>query len=151
MDITSTSTLLWGGLSLISALVFRPWLVGLDPFPLASLIRFPSSIQRPEWKSRLLNTGRRREVSRMQSMLIPGTGAFPGFDVKGPAFQQEWFSVRNQRFTCVRLFHPHMTCLVHAFSVSFTTAAFGRSSIRLFGASTHMVDSEGPSFILCTA
>ena len=87
----------------------------------------------------------------MQSMLIPGTGAFPGFDVKGPAFQQEWFSVRNQRFTCVRLFHPHMTCLVHAFSVSFTTAAFDRSSLGLFGASSYKAGSEGPSLIFRTA
>ena len=59
-------------------------------------------------------------------------------------------SMRHQRFTYVRLFHSHMPCLIHDFSVSFTTAAFGRSSIRLFGASTYMVDSEGPSFIFRT-
>ena len=53
------------------------------------------------------------------------------------------FSMRRQRFTYVRLFHPHMTCLTHAFSVSFTTAAFDRSSIRLFEASPYRVGSEG--------
>ena len=62
----------------------------------------------------------------------------------------ETVSMRHQRFTYVRLSHSHMPCLVHDFSMSFTTAAFGRSSTWLFGASTYMVDSEGPSFIFRT-
>ena len=84
-------------------------------------------------------------------MLIPGLGSDPGFDAIDPASQQEDISMRNQRFTLVRLFHLHMTRLTRAFSVSFTTAPFGRSSIRLFEASPYRVDSEGSSFIFRTA
>ena len=79
-------------------------------------------------------------------MLIPGTRTIPGFDVIDPAFQQDDFSMRRQRFTCVRLSYSYMTCLVHAFSVSFTTAAFGRSSIRLLEASSYKVGFEGPEY-----
>ena len=61
------------------------------------------------------------------------------------------FSMHRQRFTYVRLFHPHMPCLTHDFSVSCTTAAFNRSSIRLFEASSYKVGSEGPALIFRTA
>jgi hypothetical protein len=77
-------------------------------------------------------------------MLIPEALHASGFGVI------ETVSMRHQRFTYVRLSHSHMPCLVHDFSMSFTTAAFGRSSTWLFGASTYMVDSEGPSFIFRT-
>ena len=79
-------------------------------------------------------------------MLIPGLGSEPGFDAIDPASQQEDISMRNQRFTLVRLFHLHMTRLTRAFSVSFTTAAFDRSSIRLFEASPYRAGSEGPEY-----
>jgi hypothetical protein len=72
------------------------------------------------------------------------------FDVISPAFLQVSISMRRQRFTCVRLSHSYMPCLVHDFSVSFTTAAFGRSSIRLFEASTYIAGSEGPTLIFHT-
>ena len=77
-------------------------------------------------------------------MLIPEALHASGFGVI------ETVSMRHQRFTYVRLSHSHMPCLVHDFSMSFTTAAFGRSSTWLFGASTYMVNSEGPSFIFRT-
>ena len=77
-------------------------------------------------------------------MLIPEALHASGFGVI------ETVSMRHQRFTYVRLSHSHMPCLVHDFSMSFTTVVFGRSSTWLFGASTYMVDSEGPSFIFRT-
>ena len=84
-------------------------------------------------------------------MLIPRLGSDLGFDAIDPASQQEDISMRDQRFTLVRLFHLHMTRLTRAFSVSFTTGPFGPSRIRLFGASPYRVDSEGSSFIFRTA
>jgi hypothetical protein len=45
-------------------------------------------------------------------------------------------STLHQRFTCVRLPHPHLTESCSAFSVTLTTMAFGHSSLRWFEAST---------------
>ena len=70
-------------------------------------------------------------------MLFPETLRDPGFDVV------ESVSMRSQRFTCVRLFHPYMPCLPHDFSIMLTTAAFDRSSLWLFEASTYMATSKG--------
>ena len=70
-------------------------------------------------------------------MLFPETLRDPGFDVV------ESVSMRSQRFTCVRLLHPYMPCLPHDFSIMLTTAAFDRSSLWLFEASTYMATSKG--------
>jgi hypothetical protein len=103
--------------------VHRYFGLGLLPlilFPYHHLIRFPSSIRKPERESRLLYTGRRMGVRRIQSMLIPGAPGAPDFDVVVPAFLQVIFSMRHQRFTCVRPskpreFHPKLLtepCLI---------------------------------------
>ena len=78
-------------------------------------------------------------------MLIPKALHSFGFDAV------ETVSMRQQRFTSVRLFHSYMPGLAPDFSVSFTTTALDRSSIRLFEAPTYMVGSEGPALIFRTA
>ena len=78
-------------------------------------------------------------------MLIPKALHAFGFDVV------ETVSMRQQRFTSVRLSHSYMPGLPPDFSLTFTTAPFGRSSLGLFGIPTYMVDSEGPTFIFRTA
>ena len=78
-------------------------------------------------------------------MLLPGHHCSPGFDIISPPFDGT-VSMRHQRFAYARLSHSYMTCLVHAFSVSFTTGPFGPSRIRLFEASPYRAGSEGPEY-----
>ena len=76
----------------------------LVPFPLASPIRFSSSIRKPEIESRPLYTGHRMASKPVSSMLFPELAGNPGFDaVYG-------VSMRHRRFTCARLLYStHMS------------------------------------------
>jgi len=73
------------------------------PFPLSSPARFSSSIRKPGWDSRCLNTGHRMARKQVSAMLYPGAETLPGFDVIW------WISMRRQQFAFARLSHPHMT------------------------------------------
>jgi hypothetical protein len=71
-------------------------------------------------------------------MLIPEPGSSPGF---GVIFI---LSMRIQRFACARLPNPYMTwSLPRLLTMTFTTAAFDRSSSWQFEASSYKAAPEG--------
>ncbi len=71
-------------------------------------------------------------------MLIPEMGANPGFGVV------LILSMRHQRFACARLPDPYMTrSMPRLLTMTFTTAAFDRSSSWQFEASSYKATSEG--------
>ena len=111
----------------------------LVPFPLPSLTRFSSSVRKPELESRLLYTGHRLASKQVSARLLPELGGNPGFDaVYG-------VSMRHQRFTCARLSNPYMTeSKSRLLTMTFTTAAFDRSSSWLFEASPYRTAPKGP-------
>jgi hypothetical protein len=118
---------------------FRPGGSPLVPFPLASPTRVSSSEQKPALESRLLHTGHRMDSKQVSSMPLPKLGHHPGFDV---IFG---FSMLHQRFACARLSNPHMTWLIpRLLTITFTTAAFGRSSLWQFEASSYKTAPKGP-------
>ena len=72
-------------------------------------------------------------------MLIPEMGASPGFGVV------LILSMRHQRFACARLPDPYMTrSMPRLLTMTFTTAAFDRSSSWQFEASSYKAAPKGP-------
>src|SRR5215831_6314872 len=103
----------------------------LAPFPLSSPTRVSSSEQKPGLESRLLYTGHRMDSKQVSSMPLPKLGHHSGFDV---IFG---FSMLHQRFAYARLSHPYMTrSRPRLLTITFTTAAFDRSSLWQFEASS---------------
>src|SRR3974377_494425 len=57
----------------------------------------------------------------------------------------KFVSMRRQRFACARLSHPYLTrSLPRLLTMTFTTAAFDRSSSWRFEASSYKATSKGP-------
>jgi hypothetical protein len=72
-------------------------------------------------------------------MPLPKLGHHSGFDV---IFG---FSMLHPRFAYARLSNPYMTWLIpRLLTTTFTTAAFGRSSLWQFEASSYKTAPKGP-------
>jgi hypothetical protein len=78
-------------------------------------------------------------------MLFPEQFEGSGFDVI-----KKSFTMLHQRFACARLSHPYMTrSTPRLLTMTFTTAAFDRSSSWQFEASSHTATPRGhPSSLL---
>src|SRR5215831_7182591 len=133
------SALLWSSRAWKAHRYFRPRGSPLVPFPLASPTRVSSSEQKPGLESHLLHTGHRMDSKQVSSMPLPKLGHHSGFDV---IFG---FSMLHQRFAYACLSNPYMTWLIpRLLTITFTTAAFGRSSLWQFEASSYKTAPKGP-------
>jgi hypothetical protein len=100
--------------------------------------RFPRSEQKPVSRSRRLHAGHHLDSKQVSSRLVPGQRFPPGFD------DVPTLSTLYQPLTCVRLRSTYLTESCSAFSLTLTTAAFDRSSLRWFEASACTAASKGP-------
>jgi hypothetical protein len=75
----------------------------LEPFPLASPVRFSSSAREPGGASLRLDTGHHRASQEVAARLLPDSTGNPGLDVVSGV------AMRHRRFGCPRLSHPHPT------------------------------------------
>ncbi len=91
--------------------------------------RFPRSELKPMLRSRRLHAGHHLDSKQVSSRLIPGQRPPPGFD------DIPTLSTLYQPLTCVLLRSTHLTESRSAFSLTLTTTAFDRSSLRWFEAS----------------
>jgi hypothetical protein len=100
--------------------------------------RFPRSEQKPVLRSRRLHAGHHPDSKQVSSRLIPSQRLPLGFD------DIPTLSTLYQPLTCVRLRNTHLTESCSAFSLTLTTTAFDRSSLRWFEASACTAAPRGP-------
>jgi hypothetical protein len=85
-------------------------------------------------------------VGRLPLGFIPGVGTIPWFRQR-----LEFFSIRHQRFTCVRLPATHLTGFLPPFPATLTTPTIESEQLAVVWTLILQSESEGPTLIACAA
>ena|GEM_PF-1792359 len=118
---------------------FRPRGVSACAFSLGTAGRFSSSVPEPGIESRHLCTGHHMASKQVSAMLVPGA--------EGPLRFRCRLLIRFDAFSVVHLrsslYSSHDVIYSRLLTMTFTTAAFGRSSSWLFEACSYKPASKG--------